>query len=114
MADRYTVSYAPAATADLLEIADYVAERQGIDAGDDFLDDMIERIATLERYPLRGVVPKELGDNGDSGFRQIVAGKLRIVYAVLGDRVVVLLIANGRRDMQALLRDRLLGPSTSA
>ena len=33
----------------------------------------------------------------------------RIVYQVLGETVYVMLIADGRRDMQALLQRRLLG-----
>jgi toxin ParE1/3/4 len=33
----------------------------------------------------------------------------RVVYRVIGDRVVVYLIVDGRRDMQTVLARRLLG-----
>lgn len=102
------VDLSPAASADLLEIASYIAARRGRDAGDAFLDQVIEHVAMLERFPLRGSMPRELADHGIAGFRQINWGKYRIVYAVPDGRVVILLIADGRRDMAALLRARLL------
>ena len=33
----------------------------------------------------------------------------RVIYRVVGERVYVYLIADGRRDMQGLLQRRLLG-----
>ena len=41
-------------------------------------------------------------------YREIFFKPYRIIYRVMGDNVYVLVIADGRRDMQALLQRRLL------
>ncbi len=65
-----------------------------------------ERVMALRTFPLRGAVPKEARDMQDRSFRQPVHRQHRIVYAVTAQTVVVLLVADGRRDMQALLKER--------
>ena len=59
--------------------------------------------------PERGAYPAELLDLAIRRYRQVVFFKLyRVVYRVDGDQVTVLLIADGRRDLKALLERRLL------
>lgn len=41
-------------------------------------------------------------------FRQLVAPPYRLIYRVIVDHVLALMIADGRRDFQALLERRLL------
>jgi toxin ParE1/3/4 len=42
-------------------------------------------------------------------YRQTFFKAYRLIYRVIGRRVYAYLIADGRRDMQALLEQRLLG-----
>ena len=42
-------------------------------------------------------------------YRQTFFKPYRVIYRIIDRRVYVFLIANGRRDMQALLERRLLG-----
>lgn len=42
-------------------------------------------------------------------FWQILLDWYRLIYRVIGSKVVILIIAGGRRDMQALFERRLLG-----
>jgi toxin ParE1/3/4 len=63
----------------------------------------------LARHPRRGPHPKELLELGIRAYRETFFKPYRIVYAVEGRHVDVFLIADGRRDMQALLARRLLG-----
>jgi toxin ParE1/3/4 len=46
---------------------------------------------------------------GNRAFREVHYKSYRIIYRVLDRKVVVLIIADGRRDMRALLARRLLG-----
>ncbi len=62
----------------------------------------------LADQPHRGAHPPELAELGIREFWEVFFKPYRIVYRVLDDRVVVLLIADGRRDMLALLQRRLL------
>jgi toxin ParE1/3/4 len=63
----------------------------------------------LERYPLRGNIPKELDTLGIREFRQVLMRPYRLIYRVMEDKVFIMIIADGRRDMQTLLERRLLG-----
>lgn len=53
-------------------------------------------------------MPKELQGLGLREFRQVLLRHFRVIYRVIGDRVVILAIADGRRDMRELLERRLL------
>jgi len=46
---------------------------------------------------------------GEQEYRQVLFKPYRLIYRVVGRRVVVYVIADGRRDMQSLLARRLLG-----
>jgi len=63
---------------------------------------------SLTDSPDRGGYPKELLDLGIRDYREIFFKTYRVIYRVEGDRVYVFLIADGRRDMQALLQRRLM------
>ncbi len=42
-------------------------------------------------------------------FRQILLDPSRLFYRVIGSKVVIFVVMDGRRDMQALLERRILG-----
>ena len=46
---------------------------------------------------------------GIKDYRQTTFKPYRVIYRVLGSRVVIYLIVDGRRDMQSVLARRLLG-----
>ena len=108
-AERFDVVLTRGAEDDLEAIHRYLAENRGSDDADALLDAFLDKIAALERYPLRGSVPKELDALGIREFRQVLLDPYRLIYRVLGSKVFILLIADGRRDMHALLERRLLG-----
>ena len=94
---------------DLDEIVAYVAERDSIGRAIDLASRVERTFATLATFPNRGVHPKELLDHGNRDFREIHFKPYRIFYRVLPTQVVIVLIADGRRDMRTLLARRLLG-----
>ncbi|MCZ6629180.1 MAG: type II toxin-antitoxin system RelE/ParE family toxin, partial [SAR324 cluster bacterium] len=58
----------------------------------------------------RGAHPRELLSLGIREYREVFFKPYRILYQVAETRVMVMLIADGRRDMQTLLQRRLLAP----
>ncbi len=56
----------------------------------------------------RGNIPTQLLDLGIREYREIFFKPYRIIYRVMSNNVFVLVIGDGRRDMQALLLRRLL------
>ena len=51
---------------------------------------------------------EEICDIGIREYREIFSRPYRIIYRAMKNNVYVLLIADGRRDMQTLLQRRLL------
>jgi toxin ParE1/3/4 len=102
------VAIAAAAERDLDGIVARVSEDSGAVAALRLEDRLLQRCATLASFPHRGNVPPELLETGERGWREIHEPPYRIVYRVAGDVVVVALIADARRDVRALLAERLL------
>lgn len=108
MTEAYRVAIGAGAERDLADIHRWIADDRGHDAAERFLDDMIDRIDALERFPLRGPVPREIAGLGMDMFRQSTTGPYRLIYRVDPDLVTILMIADGRGDLQSLLAARLL------
>lgn len=53
-------------------------------------------------------MPGELAPLGIKDFRQLVFQTYRVIYRVVANGAFVLVIADGRQDMQTLLERRLL------
>ena len=106
---RFDVELTQGAEDDLEAIFQFLAESVSLEIAADLLDGFVSRVESLERFPLRGNVPKELESLGIREFRQILMSPYRLIYRVMAPKVFIMVIADGRRDMQALLERRLLG-----
>lgn len=94
---------------DLEDIYDYIAEFDSPRNADHVLDRLLEVVERLTALPERGSQPKELRSLGIHEYRQVFFKPYRVIYRVIGDQVIIYVIADGRRDMQSLLSRRLLG-----
>ncbi|MFH1149939.1 MAG: type II toxin-antitoxin system RelE/ParE family toxin [Actinomycetota bacterium] len=93
---------------DLEDICDYIEGHEGPERTHRVLQRLEEAFTSLSENPERGNYPRELSAIGIRQFRQLMLKPYRIVYQVIEDRVYVMLVADGRRDMQTLLQRRLL------
>lgn len=94
---------------DIEEIYDYIAEHDTQGNADYVLDKLMEVAESLAAFPERGSYPKELLALGIREYRQAHFKPYRLIYRVMGTRVIVYMIADGRRDLQTLLSRRMLG-----
>lgn len=108
-ARRHEVLLTQGAGQDLESIHDYIAEFDSVAKANHVLDRLMEVVAGLAQFPERGSYPKELVALGIKEYRQTAFKPYRVIYRVLGGRVVIYLIVDGRRDMQSVLARRLLG-----
>jgi toxin ParE1/3/4 len=108
-ARRYEVLLTQGAEQDLESIHDYIAEFDSVAHADHVLDRLMEVVDGLAQFPERGSYPKELVALGIKEYWQTAFKPYRVIYRVLGSRVVIYLIVDGRRDMQSVLARRLLG-----
>ena len=96
------------AARDLEALYDYIALRDAPQKADYILEQIEKAFSRLSEFPEQGAYPKELAALGIREYREIFFKPYRIVYRIMNKDVYVLLIVDGRRDMQTLLQRRLL------
>ena len=114
----YEVVLTKDAGRDLEDIYRYIAEHDSPANADHdspanadrVLDRLLETTDALRRHRGRGSCPEDLQSVGMAEYRQVFFKPYRVIYRVHARRVVIYVIADGRRDMQALLARRLLSP----
>lgn len=94
---------------DLEDLVTHIATYDSPQNAEHVLNRILEIAESLSAAPTRGSQPKELRGLGDQDYRQVFFKPYRLIYRVVGERVAIYLIADGRRDMQSLLARRLLG-----
>jgi toxin ParE1/3/4 len=105
---RFTVQWTQAAVDDLLSILDYLVDRDGTEAAERLHGQITHGVAALETMPLRCRVVPELEAEGIDGYRELLVGTYRLMFAVRGAEVVLLTVLDGRRDLGELLIERAL------
>jgi toxin ParE1/3/4 len=106
---RYKVLLTAGAERDMESIYDYIAEFDSRASADHVLDKLLKAAEGLATVPERGAYPRELLALGIREYRQVFFKPYRLIYRIIGQQVYIVLIADGRRDMQSLLAQRLLG-----
>jgi len=96
------------AACDMEEIDRYISTHDTPSKADRVLDRIEAALKSLAESSNRGTYPKELLELGIREYRQIFFKPYRIIHRVLGRTVYVMLIVDGRRDLQTLLHRRLL------
>ena len=87
---------------------DYIESHNALGKANFVLDEIDRIISSLSEYPERGAYPKELLAVGLRDYREVYFKPYRIIYRVMAGNIYIMVIADGRRDMQALLQRRLL------
>ncbi|MCD6525369.1 MAG: type II toxin-antitoxin system RelE/ParE family toxin [Desulfuromonas sp.] len=96
------------AAEDLEELYDYIT-RHDVEGKADYVLSQIEKaLNSLSESPQHGSYPNELIVLGIREYREIFFKPYRIIYRVTDKTIYILLIVDGRRDMESLLQRRLL------
>lgn len=104
----YQVFLTDDAAYDLENLYDYIESHDAPEKADYVLDKIEETFSSLAENPERGAYPNELLAVGLREYRELYFKPYRIIYRIIGKQVYVMVIADGRRDMQSLLQRRLL------
>jgi toxin ParE1/3/4 len=105
---RFEVFVTEGAERDLEAIHGYILGGGSREESDHVLDRLMAAAESLATMPERGSHPRELLALGILDYRQVFFKPYRVIYRVLDKRVVISLIADGRRDLQTLLENRLM------
>jgi toxin ParE1/3/4 len=104
----YQVFLTDDAASDLEELYDYIEAYDTLEKADYVVDEIEEAFSSLSDNPERGAFAKELLAVGLREYREVYFKPYRIIYRIVAQHVYVMVIADGRRDMQILLQRRLL------
>ena len=108
----WRVAFTRCAEEDIFSILSFIADRDGADIAETILNRFIQARDSLRELPDRGRIPPELKRVNVLSFREIQLAPYRIVYQVnkLAHEVHIHVVADGRRNFAALLKERLLSP----
>lgn len=106
---KFTVDFTIEAADDLREIYKYVFFNDSEQRANDLIDSLQDKCAELKSYPERGHIPPELNLLHIQDFLEIHFKSYRIIYRINKKYVLIHCILDGRRDMQKILQERLLG-----
>lgn len=104
---NFKVLWTFAANQDLESIVDFIA-RDNPTAARPILDSLRKRADTLKTFPERGRVVPELAHVGLYIYRELLVNPWRLVYRVSNAMVYVMMVIDGRRNVEDLLLERLL------
>jgi toxin ParE1/3/4 len=104
---KYRVLITNAAQADLDEIYEWIRDHDSPARAEYVLERVFQVAESVATLPDRGSCPRELAPVIDVEYRQVFFKPYRIIYEVEGANIIVHLIADGRRNLQSLLRRRL-------
>jgi len=93
---------------DLRNIFSYVSFHDSKERALTLLENLQESCAKLEEFPNRGHIPNELKRFSINEYLEIFYKPYRIIYEINNHTIYVHCIINGRRDVESVLRQRLI------
>lgn len=91
---------------DLAGIVDFIAD-DNIEAALAVFERIRERATALHNLPDRGRIVPELHQNGIIQYRELIVAPWRIIYRLQDDKLYVMAVFDGRRNLEDLLLERL-------
>lgn len=105
---KYQVIITSEVEKDIIDIYDYITKKDILQNAEYVLDNLESLILSLEESPERGHYPPELSIQGIKEFKEVIFKPYRVIYEIIGSKVIVHLCVDGRRDMKTLLERRLI------
>lgn len=106
MLDR-RVRFSRTARADAETIVRYLLANNAVDAARTLTSDLRTAQTSLLSFPNRGARPKELPASDYRTVRQLLIGAIRVFYLVEEEVVTIFMVTDGRRNVAAMLEQRL-------
>jgi toxin ParE1/3/4 len=104
---KYFIKWTAPAREDINEIIDYIS-KTNINYAIKILDDIEKNVKNLDMPPERYRVVPELEKYGYLLYREIIVEYWRIIYKVENDFVYIMLVIDGRRNLEDLLLKKMI------
>ena len=103
----YTIRLTEDAKRDIESIVSYIAQNDDPRKAKNLVAKLKTEMNNLSMFPERGAYPEELLLLEIREVREVYYGPYRIFYRIAGRVVQILAVADGRRDLQAFLVNRV-------
>jgi len=107
MTNHFKVIWSKTAEFDLNCIIEYIAE-DSVSNALNILSKIKSKTAVLVTYPKRGRVVPELKEYNILQYREIIVNPWKIIYKITENKVYVVSVIDGRRNVEDVLLDRLI------
>ena len=104
---EYKVELTKTAQSDLFDIYFFVALNDSFNKADKLIKRLKDKCKTLHKFPKRGSKINELYEERPD-LMQVICSPYNIIYKVENNKVFILAILDGRRNLQQELQDRIL------
>lgn len=104
---NYTVYWTKAAREDLTGIIEYIT-CDNIDNAHKIYTRIKNHTEKLEKFPFRGRTVPELQYHNIENYHEVILTPWRIIYRVGEDRVYILAVFDGRRNIEDVLLKRII------
>ena len=91
---------------DLNEITDYYFSLNQ-NYVEKIISEFEENVMSLSAHPKSGRIIPELEKQGIFQYRELIQGYYRIVYEIIGEKVMILSIIDGRRNFEDVIISKL-------
>ena len=102
MDKEYDIKWASPARDDINEIIDYIAKTNEIYAIK-VLDKIEENVEKLKTFPAFYRIVPELEKYGHFIYREIIVDYWRVIYKIENNHVYIMLVIDGRRNLEDIL-----------
>ena len=99
----YRVVILQSAKKDLKEIKSYLTRQFSTSTWQQTYESLKQALRRLETQPFTGSMPEEIEQLNLTQYRQIISGMNRIIYEIRGQVIYIHIIADTRKNLQALL-----------
>jgi plasmid stabilization system protein ParE len=107
MDKKYTVKWTAPAREDINEIIDYIS-KTNINYAVKLLDSMEKKVKKLDMFPERHRIVPELEKYGYFAYREIIIEYWKIIYKIENNYVYIMLVIDGRRNLEDLLLKKMV------
>jgi toxin ParE1/3/4 len=107
MRKLFKVNWAGPAGLDLIDISEFIAEKSPASALK-AVRKIRDRVSSLYFEPERGRIVPELSSQGITKYRELIISPWRVVYEIEDKTVLIVVVVDGRRNLEDLLFKRLL------
>ncbi len=104
----FRIVFLNSAEHDLKELKRYMVRNFDSDTWQASYTRIKDAVNAIRTFPLGGDVPEVLDRLNLTQYRQVVAGKNRVIYEVRQDTIYIHIVCDTRKDLTSLLSRRLV------